>query len=140
MGGFSKVNVAPRDTGTEVDNLTTANVACPLVPRRLMSEFHQQLVHVCNGCISDDPDHLPYVKVGTVNYHSTGHHLEEYQSLHSTSKVTAVLNQNFYSKRGLEQKYSMHVWDRGFWDTIITAACSLQEGFARHHATKGMYV
>ena len=130
MGGFSKVNVAPRDTGTEVDNLTTANVACPLVPRRQMGELHQQPIHVCNGCISDDPDRLPYVKVGTVNYHSTGHHLEDYQSLHSTSKAEAVhlvLNQKFYSRCGLEQKYSMHVWDRGFWDTII-ATCVL---FAR---------
>ena len=40
--------------------------------------------------ISDDPEHLPYVKVGTVNYHSTSHHLEHYQSLRSTSKVEAV--------------------------------------------------
>ena len=55
-----------------------------------MDEFQQQLVHVHNGCISDDPDHLPYVKVGTVNYHSTGHHLEDYQSLHGTSKMEAV--------------------------------------------------
>lgn len=90
--------------GMEVDNLTVADVAYPLVTRRLISVFQQQLVHVGNGCISDDPDRLPFVKVGTVNYHSTGHHLEHYQSLRGTSKVEAVhsvLDRTFYSQRGI---------------------------------------
>lgn len=84
--------------GMEVDNLTVADVAYPLVTKRLMGVFQQQLVHVRNGCISDDPEHLPYVKVGTVNYHLTGHHLEH------TSKVEAVhsvLDRTFYSQRGI---------------------------------------
>ena len=76
--------------GMEVDNLTVADVAYPLVTRRLTGVFQQQLVHVRNGCISDDPERLPYVKVGTINYHSTGHHLDHYQSLRGTSKVEAV--------------------------------------------------
>ena len=67
--------------GIEVDSLTVADIAYPLVTRRLMSVFQQQPVHVCNGCISDNPNHLPFVKVGTINYHSTGHHLDHYQSL-----------------------------------------------------------
>ena len=90
--------------GMEVDNLTVADVAYPLVTRRLMGVFQQQLVHVRNGCISDNPDHLPYVKVGTVNFHSTGHHLEHYQSLRGTSKVEAVhsvLDRTFYTQRGI---------------------------------------
>jgi hypothetical protein len=84
-----------------VDNLTVADVAYPIVTKRLMGVFQQQLVHVRNG---DDPEHLPYVKVGTVNYHSTGHRLEHYQSLRGTSKVEAVhsvLDRTFYSQRGI---------------------------------------
>ena len=48
----------------EVDNLTVADVAYPLVTKRLTGVFQQQLVHVRNGCISDDLERLPYVKVG----------------------------------------------------------------------------
>ena len=76
--------------GLEVDNHTVADVAYPLVTKRLMGVFQQQIAHVHNGCISDDPEHLPYVKVGTVNYHSTSHHLDHYQSLRGTSKVETV--------------------------------------------------
>ena len=74
----------------KVDNLTVADIAYFLITKRLMGVFQQQLVHVHNGCISDDPEHLPYVKVGTINYHSTGHHLEHYRSLRGTSKMEAV--------------------------------------------------
>ena len=90
--------------GLEVDNLTVADVAYPLATRRLISVFQQQLVHVRNGCISDDPERLPYINVGTINYHSTGHHLQHYQSLRGTSKVEAVhsvLDRAFYSQRGI---------------------------------------
>lgn len=44
----------------EVDNLTVTDVAYPLVTKRLTGVFQQQLVHVHNGCISDDPECLPY--------------------------------------------------------------------------------
>ena len=91
--------------GMEVHNLTVAYVVYPLVTKRLMGVFQQQLVHVHNGCISDDPDRrLPFIKVGTINYHSTGHHLLHYQSLRGTSKVKAVhsvLDRTFYSQRGI---------------------------------------
>ena len=91
-------------SGMEVENLTVADIAYPLVTKRLVAVFQQQLVHVRNACISDDPEHLPYVKVGTTNYHSTGHHLDHYQSLRGTSKVEAVhsvLDQTFYAQRGI---------------------------------------
>lgn len=52
--------------------------------------FHLQLIHVRNGCISDDTECLPYVQVGKINYHSTGRFLLHYQSLRGTSKVEAV--------------------------------------------------
>ena len=90
--------------GMEVENLTVADIAYPLVTKRVVGVFQQQLVHVRNGCISDDPEHLPYVKVGTVNYHLTGHHLNHYQSLRGTSRVEAVhsvLDRTFYSQRGI---------------------------------------
>ena len=110
----------------EVDNLTVADVAYPLVTRRVMSVFQQQLVHVRNGCIFDNPDHLPYVKVGTVNYHSTSHHLEHYQSLCGTSKVEAVhsvLDQTFYSQRGIgEEVFNARL---GWW-ILVYNRCRLR--------------
>ena len=90
--------------GLEVDNLTVADIAYPLIAKRVICVFQQQLVHVRNGCISDDPDHLPFMKVGTINFHSTGHHLDHYQSLCGTSKVEAVhsvLDRTFYTQRGI---------------------------------------
>ena len=90
--------------GMEVDNLTVADVAYPLVTKRLTGVFQQQLIHVRNGCVSDDPARLPYVKVGTVNYHSSGHQLDHFQSLRGTSKVEAVhsvLDRTFYTQRGI---------------------------------------
>ena len=42
-----------------VENLTVADIGYPLITRRVMSVFQQQLVHVHNGCISDDPIQLP---------------------------------------------------------------------------------
>jgi hypothetical protein len=90
--------------GMEVDNITVADIAYPLITQRVMAVYQQQLVHVRNGCISDDPENLPYVRVGTTNYHSTGHHLAHYQSLRGTSKVEAVhsvLDRTFYTQRGI---------------------------------------
>ena len=90
--------------GMEVDNISVADVAYPLITKRVIGVFQQQLVHVRNGCISDNPDNLPYVKVGTINFHLTGHHLTHYRSLRGTSKVEAVhsvLDRTFYSQRGI---------------------------------------
>ena len=84
-----------------VDNITVADVAYPLVTKKLIAVYQQQLAHVQNGCISDDPERLPYVKVGTISYHLTGYHLDHYQSLRGTSKVEAVhsvLDRTFYSQ------------------------------------------
>ena len=90
--------------GMNVENLTVADVAYPLVTKRVIDVFQRQLGHVRNGCISDDPEHLPYVQVGSINFHSTGHYLPHYQSLRGTSKVEAVhsvLDRLFYSQRGI---------------------------------------
>ena len=76
--------------GLKVDNPTVTDITYPLITKSVICVFQQQLIHVRNGCFSDDPDHLPYVKVGTINFHLTGHHLEHYQSLCGTSKVEAV--------------------------------------------------
>ena len=116
--------------GLEVDNLTVADVTYPLVTKRLMGVFQQQIAHVHNGCISDDPEHLPYVKVGTVNYHSTSHHLDHYQSLRGTSKVEAVhsvLDRTFYSQRGIGTEGR----DGRFWPIIAVASLLLARRFHR---------
>ena len=121
--------------GLEVKDLTVADIAYPLITKRLTGVFQQQLVHVRNGCVSDDPEHLPYVKVGTVifqhlhisfilfllkvgtiNFHSSGHQLDHYQSLRGTSKVEAVhsvLDRTFYTQHGI----STEVFDArlGWW-------------------------
>ena len=125
--------------GMEVNNLTVADVAYPLVTKRLMGVFQQQLVHVRNGCISDDPDRLPFVKVGTVNYHSTGHHLLHYQSLRGTSKVEAA------RPHLLLAAWHWHGSVRcpsGMVDSGLQSPpspCSWKEGSARQHATQGMF-
>ena len=49
--------------GLEVEDLTVADIAYPLVTKRLTGVYQQQLVHIRNGCVSDDQKHLPYVKV-----------------------------------------------------------------------------
>ena len=49
----------------KVDNITVADVAYSLINTRVLKVFQQQLIHVRNGCIYDDPN-LPFVKVGTV--------------------------------------------------------------------------
>lgn len=87
--GRSTTNVKSK-LKLNTEDLTVADIAYPLITKRVMGVFQQQLVHIHNGCISDDPDHLPYVHVGSVNYHSTGHHLNHYQSLRGTSEVEAV--------------------------------------------------
>ena len=117
--------------GLEV-NLTAADIAYPLITQRVTDAFQQQLIHVHNGCTSDDPEHLPYVKVGTVNYHLTGHHLEHYQSLRSTSKVEAVhsvLDRTSTPTVAEVQRFLMHVWGGGFWGTIDVACVLLARRF-----------
>jgi hypothetical protein len=86
-----------------LDQLSVADVASPLTDR-VMAVCQQQLVHVRNGCISDDLECLPYLKVGTVNFHSTNHHLDPYRSLWGTSKVESVhsvLDRTIYSQHGI---------------------------------------
>ena len=100
----SQCHAQAKAAGLKVDDLTVADIAYPLITKRVVAVFQQQLVHVRNGCVSDDPEHLPYVKVGEVNYHSTGHHLPHYQSLRGTSKVEAVhsvLDRTYYGQRGI---------------------------------------
>ena len=91
-------------SGMNTDNLTVADVAYPLVANTVMTVFQRQLIHVKNSCISDDPERLPYVQVGTVDFHNTGHRLPHYQSLRGTSKVEAVhsvLDRTFYTQHGI---------------------------------------
>ncbi len=104
--------------GLNVDDVTVADIAYPLISKRVMDVFQRQLIHVRNGCLSDDPQHLPYVCVGKLDFHSTGRILLHYQSLRGTSKVEAVhsvLDRTFYSQRGIGSE----VFDArlGWWIT-----------------------
>ena len=91
-------------SGMNTDNLTVADVAYPLVTNSVMTVFQRQLIHVRNGCTSDDPKRLLYVEVETVDFHNIGHRLPHYQSLCGTSKVEAVhsvLDRTFYTQHGI---------------------------------------
>ena len=63
------------EAGLDVENITVADIAYPLVTKRVLDVFQQ---HVHNGCISNDTDSLPYVKVGCIIFHSMGYHLDHY--------------------------------------------------------------
>ena len=47
-----------KEAGLQLDNLMVADIAYPLITSRVASVFQQQLIHVHNGCVLDDPDHL----------------------------------------------------------------------------------
>lgn len=60
-----------------------------------------------NGCITDEDNAPPYVKVGEVDFHKTGVKLTEYRSLRGTSKVEAlhsVMARSFYTTNGLARE------------------------------------
>ena len=102
----------------KVDHIPVADVAYPHITTRVLKVFRQQLIHVRNGCISDDSTNLPFVKVGTVNFHNSGHHLAYYQSLRGTSKVESVhsvLDRTFIHKEVLEWRFLMLDWLGGYW-------------------------
>ena len=58
--------------GMKVDDLTVADVAYPLITRRVTAMFQQQLVHVWNGCISDDAIHESWHNKLPLNRPSSG--------------------------------------------------------------------
>ena len=108
----------------KVDNLTVVDVVYPLITKRVITVFQLQLIHVRNGCISDDPECLPFVQVGMTNYHSTGHFLKHYQPLRGTSKVEpvhSVLDRTFYTQRGI----GTEVFDArlGWWTLAYNCRC-----------------
>ena len=74
-------------THQEIDCQSQSQAEAAGITKKLIAVYQQQLAHVLNGCMSDDPERLPYVKMGTINYHSTGYHLDYYQSLHGKNKV-----------------------------------------------------
>ena len=66
----------PRDTP-----LSPADIGYPLISKKCRQVLKNQLVHIRNGCISDDPNKLPYKAVKEVNYPNTGIMLVEVKSL-----------------------------------------------------------
>ena len=104
--------------GMKVDDITVADVAYPLITKKIMGVFQQQLVHLRNGCILDNLKKLPDVKINTINFHNTGYHVPHYQSLCGTSKVASLCCIVCSIPRGvLVLKYLMPDWVGGFWAT-----------------------
>ena len=83
----SQCRLQAEAAGLEVDNLTVADIAYPLITksdRRLPAA----------PCLRPQRLHLrrpraPAIR-GTINFHSTSHNLSHYQSLRGTSEVEAV--------------------------------------------------
>ena len=74
-----------------------ADIAYLLITKRVMCVFQQQLIHVRNASISDDPDHLPYVKVGTINFNFVALRMINYMIV---DKVRKLLVDIKFSERG----------------------------------------
>ena len=86
--------------------LSPADIGYSLITKKFLGVLQNQLVHVRNGCISDDPNNLPYQTVRTVNYKGAGVMLEEKESLCRTSKnecMHSVMSCTFYSYNNMSK-------------------------------------
>ena len=68
--------------------ITPSHVAYPLITKEVWKVIRQQLVHILNGCLSDDEYNM-YVTQREINYRSTGDMLPLYTCLRGTNKVEA---------------------------------------------------
>ena len=92
----------PRDTP-----LSPANIGYPLISKTFLQVLKNQLIHIRNGCISDDPTKLPYKAVKEVNYPNTGIMLVEVKSLRGTSKnetMHSVMACSFYCYNNISKQ------------------------------------
>ena len=69
--------------------LTPSNPPYPLITTQVWRVIKQQLVHILNGCISDDGVDM-YILLGDKNYRNTGVMLPVYHCLRGTNNVEAV--------------------------------------------------
>lgn len=70
-------------------HLTPSNAAYPLVTTQVWRVIKQQLIHILNGCMSDDGVDM-YILRGRENYRNTGVMLPVYHCLRGTNKVEAL--------------------------------------------------
>jgi len=50
--------------GLKIENLTVADIAYPLISKRVVAVFQQQLFHVHNGCMSNDRNAFSMFELG----------------------------------------------------------------------------
>ena len=75
-------------SGMNVNDISSAHIACPLITKKVMHAITNQIMHILNGCVS-----VPYsttVQTGTANYCNTGHEIPTHQSLRGTSRCEAL--------------------------------------------------
>ena len=94
--------------------ITPSHVAYPLITKEVWKVIRQQLIHILNGCLSDD-DYNMYVTHREMNYRSTGDMLPLYTCLRGTNKVEAV-NSLLALKSGDWRQIGRPLFDaRTFW-------------------------
>jgi len=94
--------------------ITPSHVAYPLITKEVWKVIRQQLIHILNGCLSDD-DYNMYVTHREINYRSTGDMLPLYTCLRGTNKVEAV-NSLLALKSGDWRQIGRPLFDaRTFW-------------------------
>ena len=94
--------------------ITPSHVAYPLITKEVWKVIRQQLIHILNGCLSDD-DYNMYVTQREINYRSTGDMLPLYTCLRGTNKVEAV-NSLLALKSGDWRQIGRPLFDaRTFW-------------------------
>ena len=115
--------------GMEVDNLTVADIVYPLITKRLVCVFQQQLVYVRNGCISNDPDRPSFGALPITAWHKQG------GSCPFGTRPNLLLSA-WHRSRGL--RCTLGLVDS--WIQSPPPASSRQESSSRQHATKGIFV
>ncbi|KAF4675150.1 hypothetical protein FOZ60_001078 [Perkinsus olseni] len=72
--------------GGPVDRLGPADIGFPLITAPWLHCLRNQLTHVLNFCVADCEQAPPFVKTRMIDFHSTGHFIQEFSSLRGTSK------------------------------------------------------
>ena len=71
-----------------VNNISSAHIACPLITKKVMHAITNQIMHILNGCVS--VLYSTTVQTRMANYYNTGHEIPTYRLLRSTSRCEAL--------------------------------------------------
>ena len=70
--------------------LKPGDIGYLLITMAVLAVIKKQILHIRNGCLSNDFTSLPYVSVGEVDFRNSGFKLPAYKLLRGTYKVEAV--------------------------------------------------